>query len=225
MYDFLKDKSVLYVEDEPDVLKNISTLLSSFFRHFYTAADGLSALACFDTTHIDLLLVDIELPKMNGIELIKQIREVDREVMIIIISAYTKTDYLLESVSLGLSKYIVKPLTSKKIHALLDTVNAHYAQTDIIKLSRHIEIDQIASVIRYDNVSHALSRRELDFLIMIAHKKMISYDEIANLWEDAIPTENAIRSYIKHLRKKLPPGILKNRSGVGYYIESHEQIE
>ena len=225
MYDFLKDKSVLYVEDEPDVLKNISTLLSSFFHHFYTAADGISALACFDTTHIDLLLVDIELPKMNGIELIKQIREVDKEVMIIIISAYTKTDYLLESVSLGLSKYIVKPLTSKKIHTLLDTVNAHYAQTDTIKLSHHIEIDQIASVVRYDNVLHTLSRRELDFLVMMAHKKMISYDEIASLWEDAIPTENAIRSYIKHLRKKLPSGVLKNRSGVGYYIESHEQTE
>ena len=221
MYDFLKDKSVLYVEDEPDVLKNISTLLSSFFHRFYTAADGLSALTRFDSTHIDLLLVDIELPKMNGIELIKQIREANKEVMIIIISAYTKTDYFLESVSLGLSKYIVKPLTSKKIHALLDTVNTHYAQSDTIKLSHHIEINQIASVIRYDSISHTLSKRELDFLIMIAQKKMISYDEIANLWEDTIPTENAIRSYIKHLRKKLPPGILKNRSGIGYYIESY----
>ncbi len=222
MYDFLKDKSVLYVEDEPDVLKNISTLLSGFFHHFYTAADGLSALACFDSKHIDLLLVDIELPKMNGIELIKQIREVDKEVMIIIISAYTKTDYLLESVSLGLSRYIVKPLTSKKIHALLDTVNTHYAQADTIKLSPHIEIDQVASVIQYGNVSYPLSRRELDFLMIIAEKKMIAYDEIADLWGETIPTENAIRSCVKHLRKKLPTGILKNRSGVGYYIESDE---
>jgi len=61
---------------------------------------------------------------------------------------------------------------------------------------------------------------ELDFLVMLALRRMVSYDEIASLWKDTIPTENAIRSYIKHLRKKLPPGILKNRNGVGYYIES-----
>lgn len=220
MYNFLRDKSVLYVEDELDVLENISALLGNFFQHFYAASDGLSALALFDQKHIDLLLVDIELPKMNGIELIKQVRAVDQEVMIIVVSAYTKTDYLLESVELGLSKYIVKPLTSKKIHTLLDTVNAHYARNDIIKLSDRIEIDQISSLIKYDDQTHPLSKRELDFLMMMAHKKMISYDEIATLWEDAIPTENAIRSYIKHLRKKLPVGILKNRNGIGYYISS-----
>jgi len=222
MYDFLKDKSVLYVEDELDVLKNISTLLSSFFQNFYTAADGLAALELFDRKHIDLLLVDIELPKMNGIELIKQIREVNQEVMIVIISAYTKTDYLLESVELGLSKYIVKPLTSKKIHLLLDTVNTHYAQNDIVNLSELIEIDQISSTVKYADSIYSLSKRELDFLLKIAHKKMIRYDEIVDLWEESIPTENAIRSYIKHLRKKLPPGTLKNRNGIGYYIESRK---
>jgi len=222
MYSFLKDKSVLYVEDELDVLKNISALLSSFFQHFYTASDGLSALELFDEKHIDLLLVDIELPKMNGIELIRQIRAADQKVMIIVISAYTKTDYLLESVELGLSKYIVKPLTSKKIHALLDTVNAHYAHSDEIHLMDDIVIDQISSTVKYADTAHPLSKRELDFLLMLAHKKMISYDEIADLWEDTIPTENAIRSYIKHLRKKLPPGILKNRNGVGYYMEERE---
>jgi len=222
MYHYLKDKSVLYVEDELDVLKNISTLLNSFFYKFYTASDGLSALELYDKRHIDLLLVDIELPKMNGIELIKEIRAIDQEVMIIVISAYTKTDYLLESVELGLSKYIVKPLTSKKIHALLDTVNKHYAQNDIISLCGLAEIDQISSVITYDSTTCPLSKKELDFLLLIAGKKMISYEEIADLWEDTLPTENAIRSYIKHLRKKLPPGILKNRSGVGYYIESSE---
>ncbi len=222
MYNFLKDKSVLYVEDELDVLKNISTLLSSFFQHFYTASDGVSALELFDRKHIDLLLVDIELPKMNGIELIRQIRAVDQKVMIIVISAYTKTDYLLESVELGLSKYIVKPLTSKKIHLLLDTVNAHYAQSDEVHLMDDIVIDQISSTVKYADTAHSLSKRELDFLLMLAHKKMISYDEIADLWEDTIPTENAIRSYIKHLRKKLPPGILKNRNGVGYYMEGRD---
>ena len=219
MYDFLKNKSALYVEDEPDVLQNISTLLRSFFGRFYTAADGMEALELFENHKIDLLLVDIELPKLNGIELIKEIRKSDPEVLVVIISAYTKTDYLLESVELGLTKYIVKPLTSKKIHELLDAVNEHFSSHDHISLLPGVEINKHASVISYEGTEQPLSKRELDFLTILASHRMVSYDEIASLWEDTIPTENAIRSYIKHLRKKLPPGILKNRNGIGYYIE------
>lgn len=224
MYSFLRNKSVLYVEDELDVLKNISTLLSSFFANFYTAADGLSALDLFYSKDIDLLLVDIELPKMNGIELIKQIRETNHDIMVIVISAYTRTDYLLESVELGLSKYIVKPLTSKKIHLLLDMINRHYSKDNLIMLTPEIKLDREASVVQYLDTEYSLSRKELDFLVIIAYKKKISYDEISNLWENATPTENAIRSYIKHLRQKLPAGILKNRSGIGYYIEETPKV-
>ncbi len=220
MYDYLKDKNALYVEDEQDVLDNISTLLKSFFNKFYTASDGIEALEIFDTHHIDLLLVDIELPKMNGIEFIREVRKSNQELMIIVISAYTKTDYLLESVELGLSKYIVKPLTSKKIHELLETVNHHFANGKTVHMTPDIEIDSSRSVVKYDGKEFPLTKKELDFLLKISEFKMISYDEIASLWRDTIPSENAIRSYIKHLRKKLPPNVLKNRSGVGYYIET-----
>ena len=219
MYNFLKDKSVLYVEDELDVLKNISTLLSNFFRDFHTASDGVRALEIFNKEPIDLLLVDIELPKMNGIELIKRIRKTDKDVPIIVISAYTKTDYLLESVELGLNKYIVKPLTSKKIHELLENANKYFSRDGIIALSSGVILDKGASIISHGGKDYSLSSKELNFLDILASKRMISYDDIATLWEDTVPSENAIRSYIKHLRKKLPSGILKNRSGVGYFIE------
>ncbi|HIP62245.1 MAG TPA: response regulator transcription factor, partial [Sulfurovum sp.] len=213
MYNFLKDKSVLYIEDELDVLKNISTLLSNFFGDFHTASDGVRALEIFNKEPIDLLLVDIELPKMNGIELIKHIRKTDKDVPIIVISAYTKTDYLLESVELGLNKYIVKPLTSKKIHELLEKTNRYFSQDGIISLSNEVSLNKSTSVVSHGGEEYALSAKELDFLDLLAHKRMVSYDEIATLWEDTIPTENAIRSYIKHLRKKLPAGLLKNRNG------------
>jgi DNA-binding response OmpR family regulator len=62
----------------------------------------------------------------------------------------------------------------------------------------------------------------MDFLSALACHKIVSYEEIALLWADSCPSENAIRSYIKHLRKKLPHDFLKNRNGVGYFIESDE---
>ena len=130
MYDYLKNRSVLYVEDEKDVLNNISKLLTKFFDNFYTALDGITALDIFYEKDIDIMLVDIELPKMSGIELIREVRKTNKDVKIIIISAYTKTDYLLESVELGLSKYVVKPLTSKKIRTILETIDNYYKDLD-----------------------------------------------------------------------------------------------
>jgi DNA-binding response OmpR family regulator len=219
MYEYLKDKSVLYVEDEVEVLSNISKLLSNFFKNFYTAKDGLEALDIFYNNDIDIMLVDIEMPKMSGIELIKEIRQTHENVKIIIISAYTNTDYLLESVEFNLSKYIVKPLTSDKIHMLLDTLNNYYKNHNNITLLCGIELDRATLKLNYNNQEHIITKKEFYFLERLATSKMVTYYDIISLWTDGVPSDNAIRSFIKHLRKKLPEGILKNRSGEGYFIE------
>ena len=219
MYNALKNKTALYIEDELDVLENISELLSHFFETFHTASDGESGYQTFITHKIDVLLVDIELPKMNGIALIKKIRETHKELPIVVISAYTKTDYLLESIELNLDEYIVKPLTSRKIHLLLETLNSDFLDDDIVILDEGVAIYKSASMLMLHGIEYALTKKELDFLTIIDRKHIVSYDEITALWEEDIPTENAIRSFIKHLRKKLPDDFIKNRNAVGYYIE------
>ena len=219
MYDYLKDKTALYIEDEIDVLQNISELLSNFFHTFHMASDGESGYTLFLEHKIDVLLVDIELPKMNGIELIKKIRETHKEIPIVIISAYTKTDYLLESVELKLDQYIVKPLTSTKIHELLKKLDTVFSSKTLISLVPGVWIDQQISTISFEDKRYFLTKRELAFLVILSKNKFISYNEMNALWEDEVPSQNAIRSYIKHLRKKLPSGLLKNRNSLGYSIE------
>jgi DNA-binding response OmpR family regulator len=219
MYDYLLDKSVLYVEDEVEVLDNIANLLKKFFKNFYKATNGIEALEIFYENDIDILLVDIEMPKMNGIDFIKEIRQTHENVKIIIISAYTKTDYLLESVEFNLSKYIVKPLTSDKIHLLLDTLNNYYKNHNSITLLCGIEIDRATLKLKYEDKEHIITKKEFYFLERLAANRMVTYYDIISLWTEGVPSDSAIRSFIKHLRKKLPNGILKNRSGEGYYIE------
>jgi len=219
MYEYLRDKSVLYVEDESDVLANISNLLSNFFDNFYTANNGLEALDIFYEKELDILLVDIELPKMSGIEFIREVRKVNEDIKIIIISAYTNTDYLLESTELGLSKYIVKPLTSSKIHNILDTINTYYATHNKEIELCGAKILQSSYTIEFGNKKYDLTKKELQFLKKLLQDKIVSYDMIYEMWYDYLPTNNAIRSFVKHLRKKLPEDILKNKSGVGYYIK------
>ena len=218
MYNALKDKVALYIEDEVDVLENISILLNNFFKEFLKASSAEEGYDIFKTNKIDLLLVDIELPKMNGIELIKRIRKIHKDLPIVVISAYTKTDYLLESVELKLDKYIVKPLTSRKIHQLLQVLNNYFLDSSILSLGEKIYIDKENYLLKMQDKNINLNKKELKFLITLAKKKMITYDEVYELWEDDIPSDNAVRSFVKTLRKKLPSGFIKNKSSIGYYI-------
>jgi len=219
MYHNLKDKKVLYIEDDQVVLKNISKLLQNYFAHIYTAFDGEDGYKKFLQYKVDLLLVDIELPKLNGINLIKKIRKHNESIPIVVISAYTKTDYLLESVELKLDKYIVKPFTSRKLHELLEKLNESFTQSNHVMIAPDVYVDKVEGVIYSEGVSHTLTVKELEFLELLAKKRYVTYDDINLIWKDNPPTSYAIRSFIKILRKKLPPKILKNKQSLGYYIE------
>ena len=218
-YDALRGKTALYIEDEVDVLQNISELLSHFFNTFHIASDAETGYEIFMEHPVDVLLVDIELPGMNGIELIKKIRKEHKDLPIVVISAYTKTDYLLESIELKLDKYIVKPLTSRKIKQLLETLDSDFSNDAYLKLSESVTIDRSSSLLLVEAREYPLTKKELHFLTLMTQKRIVSYDEIITIWEEDVPTENAIRSFIKHLRKKLPEDFIRNRNGIGYYME------
>jgi DNA-binding response OmpR family regulator len=219
MYNYLNNKNVLYVEDDETVLNNISKLLRNYFAKVHTAADGQSGYTVFTNEEIDILLVDIELPKLNGINLIKQIRKIDQKVPIVIISAYTKTDYLLESVELNLNKYIVKPFTSKKFHTLLKNLDDTFKGDGTYELTPDVLVNKDECCVTFGGKQFSLTPKELEFLEILALKGTVNYNEIDEIWQDNPPSQDAIRSFIKTLRKKLPVNLLKNRQNLGYFIE------
>jgi DNA-binding response OmpR family regulator len=221
MYQFLKDKTVLYIEDELDVLRNIAVLLNKFFHKVYLAEDGEKGLQLFKEKKIDILLIDIEVPKINGIDLIKKIRKTNKSIPIVIISAYTNQDYLLAAIELNLKKFIIKPLTSNKMNELLDILNNHFTDTNEIELTPGIKISVYESVVIFNDKRIKLTKKELEFLTILSRQRAISYEVIYTLWTNNIPTQNAIRTFIKQLRKKLPENTLKTNNDIGYCIESN----
>ena len=220
MYNNLKNKTILYIEDDEVVLKNISKLLGNYFAAIHTAADGEQGYRQFVDQEVDLLIVDIELPKLNGIELIKKIRKLDEDIPIVVISAYTKTDYLLESVELGLDKYIVKPFTSKKLHKLLQKLDESFMGGNSFELAPNVLVDRVFSTLEVESNTYTLTAKELEFLETLSKKGSVTYDELDALWLDGPPSADAIRSFIKTLRKKLPKDLIKNRQSLGYFIEA-----
>ncbi len=206
MYEILKSKTLLYIEDDKDVLANISKLLENFFEKVYTASDGLEGYETFSKNDIDILLVDIELPGINGIEVIKKVRQTNPAMPVVIISAYTKTDYLLESVELKLDKYIVKPFTTDKLYDMLKTLTKEFCDENKVFLLQEL----------YEKKD--FTSKELEFIKILDSKKFISYDEMYQLWSET-PTENAIRQFIKKIRKKLHKNTIKTRQKLGLYLD------
>ena len=219
MYKFIKEKIVLYIEDEEMIRENVTELISDYFGAFDTASSGEEGYEKFLDKKYDIIIVDIELPKMNGIELLGKIREEDRDIHLVVISAHTKTEYLLGSIPFKLEQYIVKPLTSRKIKELLTTLNSAFTNESIIELVSDVILNKESSIVSFSGEKFSLTKRELGILSILADKKVITYDEIDRQWEDEVPSENAVRSCIKKLRRKLPKGTLKTHSGIGYYVK------
>jgi signal transduction histidine kinase len=104
--------TVLYVEDEQEVRKEISDILSLIFPKTIVASNGKEALQYYndEANNIDILLTDVRMPVVDGIELITHIRNEDINLPVIVISAYSELDYFLKTIKLGIDGYILKPI-------------------------------------------------------------------------------------------------------------------
>ncbi len=111
-YDKLKDLTILYAEDDADTQRLTTMILEDYVGRLILAKNGQEALKLFQTYNIDLILTDILMPKMNGIEFIRQIRDSEQNSTcpVIITTAHTEVPYLLDAISLKVDGYILKPI-------------------------------------------------------------------------------------------------------------------
>ena len=112
----LKHLKVLYVEDEEDILKFASMVLEDYVLELFIARNGKEALEILKSQTIDLVITDILMPRLNGIDLIREIRKNPLlEVAIIVVTAHTETRYLLDCIELRVDGYILKPIDVEEL--------------------------------------------------------------------------------------------------------------
>ncbi len=222
-YDLLKSKTILYIEDDISLQKNIKEILQHFFKTVYTADDGDEAYTIYieNQNKIDIIITDINMPNTDGITLCKTIREFDKKIPIVIVSAYTNTDYLLDSIDLNVISYITKPLTTNKTLKLLDKFLEYFQLTNSLALDESIKFNYANGTLLINEDKIQLTKKESKFFKLLIENDIVTYEMMYEyLWDyDKTPSEDALKSFMRKFQKKLPKNLCKNQKGVGYFLE------
>jgi len=227
MHHILKNHSILYVEDEPEIQSNIAEYLGNYFSNVYLAANGEEALEQYYKYHPDVLLLDINLPKLDGLSVAKEVREKDHSVKIIMLTAFTEKEKLLKATELKLTKYLIKPVPPKEFKETLEIL----AQELINNPSRYLNLsdcytwDREQEQLNLNDSLVNLTEKEhrLLKLFIVNKSKTISYEKImVEVWEDAFEREisiDSVKNQVSQLRKKLPAGCVASVYGEGYVLK------
>jgi len=219
------DVTLLYVEDDEIIRKQAIMYLEKLCKKVWGARNGLEALEVYEDYKPDIIISDIKMPKLNGLEMASKIRKTDKNIPIILATAFTNTDYLLKAVELQLIKYLVKPISSTKLLDALNLAYEHLYQDtlNIIKINQHTIYDTLNKTLISDNKIIKLTKNERLLLELLAknYQKAVSYEEIENIiWLDTGMSIDTLRSLVRLLRNKLKDITIENVSGIGYVLKS-----
>jgi len=216
----LAQSDVLYAEDELGLREQLGEMLGMLFKSVYLAKDGNEALELHDKFSPDLIIADVQMPGLNGMDLVKTLRKRGDTTPIIILSAHTNTQDMLEAIELSLVRYIVKPITETKLVEALERFVSMNQNPQMQLLREGWYINWTNHSIQGPHNSYKLTKREGALMqLLLAKKGICTYAQIEqNVWEGEEMSLNALRLLVKNLRKKLPDGLPKNIQGIGYSL-------
>lgn len=220
------DYSILYAEDDVDVRKNYVIYLQNYFKNIYEANDGKEALELFYKKKPNVVLLDITMPEINGLEVAKNIRLQDEKVPIIVLSAHSDKEFLLDAIKLNLVEYLIKPINRTEFKTLIEeTLNKleSFNQTEQnVTIDRSTYWDRKNRLLFNKNKIVDLTKNETLLFELLLNKRnmLVKPTDIGELIWNNMSSENdaSIRNLVKRLRKKLPVDIVQSIYGSGYIM-------
>jgi DNA-binding response OmpR family regulator len=219
-----KNIKILYVEDDEIARENGIEYLENFFETIYEASDAIIALQLYEKYKPDIIITDIQMPKLNGLEFVKRIRQKDKKTQIIVMTAFCDKEYLLKAIELQLVKYLVKPVKEKEFEeALLLCVNSLKDDvSNIVQIDDEIYFDTFNKNLVINNEIVKLRAKEILFLELLIKNKnrYVTYEEIENyVWVDSVMTKDALKTLVKNIKTKIPKDLILNLTNSGYKID------
>ena len=227
MKKILQYHTILYAEDDKAVQEVTREYLQRYFKEVYVANDGREALVLYQKKYPDVVMLDIDMPYVNGLSVAKEIRAENKEIPILMFTAFTEVDKLLKATELNLCKYLVKPVTPIAVKEALRNLGQKLQENEAnyISLKEGFKWDSSQEILLHKQRKILLSQKEKRLLLLLLkkHHKCVSFEEImAVVWEDDFETEISMQSVkfqVTLLRKKLPNESIKNVYGKGYILD------
>ncbi len=233
-----KNLTLLFAEDHDELRVSTTEVLNNFFREVISVQDGEIALDEYKKREaqnraFDIVITDIQMPKLDGIALIENIYKIKSNQKVIVLSAHDDSDYLVSLVNLGVAQFIKKPIDFQELLSALLNIAQKKSITskktsdkNIIYLDPHTYFQRDTLTLRQNNTSLYLTKYEMLFLnILTADRvKIVTTEEIVQKFQnlnESIDPQN-IRKLISKLRKKLPKDTIESIYGVGYRVLSFE---
>jgi DNA-binding response OmpR family regulator len=215
---------ILFVEDDDIARENAVEYLDEKFQEVIEAKDGLEAWQLYMQHQPQIIITDIMMPKINGLELVERIRKNDKKTHIIITSAFSTKEYLLRAIELQLVKFLIKPITQEQLDEALQMCCAMSSASlcNIIDLGHECYFDEYNKTVVCKKEVFQLRTKESLLLELLLKNTMryVTYEEIEHVvWQNSSMSKDALKTLIRDLKNKLPQGVLKNLSGTGYKID------
>jgi len=217
----LKNLNILIAEDDAIILDELYKTTSILFKEVFTAVNGQDAYSIFEYEKIDLIITDLKMPLLGGMDLIKKIRKKNYEIPIIILSSFSEQETLLKALNLGVSGYLIKPVEFYELVDILLKAARCYddKQMQIIAFHNGKLFNTQTKELFFEGKNIELGAKELALLELFLknNNKTISKNEIiTSLWPLDEITDSALKGVLNRLRKKIGEDHIINVKGFGW---------
>ena len=205
----IRNATLLYVEDNKTVRENFTEIFKTYFKNVITSDNGKEALKLYNANSVDVAILDVSIPGMDGITLAEKIRQKSPETIILIISAYSEKETLLRAVNLGLFGYMIKPVTHKDLMSNIDKIINKLPTDSLVNLPMNYKWEDKQNILYYKESPIKLTRNETKSIkILIANRN--KYITSCQIQEEIFEKKDSEDSYcnnivqlISRLKKKI----------------------
>mgnify|MGYP000038868100 FL=1 len=220
---------LLVVEDEQSLREDITKKLQHSGYEVDACGDGETASEYLAVEYYDLVLLDLNLPKIDGMTLLRNFRKENQETPVLILSARSEINDKVEGLDAGANDYLSKPFHLAELEARIRSLTRRqFIQRDVCLQCGKITYDTKSRIATVDGVAINLTRKETGVLeyLMLHQGRPVSQEE--HVWDSSVDSfSNSIRVHISALRKKLRAVLgydpIRNRIGEGYEIEGESK--
>jgi DNA-binding response OmpR family regulator len=218
----IKNIKILFVEDEIEICKNINEAIGDMFTLFDITYDGYAGLKLYKETSHDIIITDISMPKLNGLDMINKIRKISTSVPIIILSAFSEKEYLFKAIDMRVNRYLVKPIDVDELLNIINEISIDISKIQNIVLPMGYSYNSKDKKLYLDHKFISLTKKETLFMDILTKDKTdyVSNKNIyAYVWNDKV-NDSTVRTFIRRLRQKTNKDLIVNISGLGYSIKT-----